>query len=152
MTGDCHAGICGSRGVRFPPATRLQRIAAEQMRPSFQVKTCGGRLFGGELRASLRCVQSSCAARPKATDPRGTHKRNAPQAAPGTTRAPRSGKGSRCTRRAQPQGGRRVGVSNRAEGPNQAVEQVRIGHPCGSESRGPEHGNIGQETDHRGTQ
>jgi len=20
--GDCHAGICGSRGVRFPPATR----------------------------------------------------------------------------------------------------------------------------------
>ena len=23
VTGDCHAGICGSRGVRFPPATRL---------------------------------------------------------------------------------------------------------------------------------
>ena len=22
MTGNCHAGICGSRGVRFPPATR----------------------------------------------------------------------------------------------------------------------------------
>ena len=22
VTGDCHAGICGSRGVQFPPATR----------------------------------------------------------------------------------------------------------------------------------
>ncbi len=22
VTGDCHAGICGSRGVKFPPATR----------------------------------------------------------------------------------------------------------------------------------
>ena len=26
MTGDCHAGICGSRGVQFPPATRLRVI------------------------------------------------------------------------------------------------------------------------------
>ena len=24
MTGDCHARFCGSRGVRFPPATRLR--------------------------------------------------------------------------------------------------------------------------------
>ena len=23
MTGDCHAGICGSPGVKFPRATRL---------------------------------------------------------------------------------------------------------------------------------
>ena len=23
MTGDCHVRICGGRGVRFPPATRL---------------------------------------------------------------------------------------------------------------------------------
>jgi hypothetical protein len=26
VTGDCHAGICGSRGVRFPPATRLVEV------------------------------------------------------------------------------------------------------------------------------
>ena len=26
MTGDCHAGICGSPGVRFPRATRPSEL------------------------------------------------------------------------------------------------------------------------------
>jgi len=26
VTGDCHAGICGSLGVKFPQATRLRKI------------------------------------------------------------------------------------------------------------------------------
>jgi len=59
----------------------------------WQVTACGGRPSGGEPEASFRCLQSSCAARPKATDRRGTHRRNGRQAAPGRTRAPRSGRG-----------------------------------------------------------
>ena len=32
MTGDCHAGICGSPGVRFPRATRPPRGAPVKSR------------------------------------------------------------------------------------------------------------------------
>jgi hypothetical protein len=60
VTGDCHAGICGSRGVQFPPATRppLPRLRALQPDP-------GPR--GGTNKAAARKAskQSSHQARPR---------------------------------------------------------------------------------------
>ena len=41
MTGDCHAGICGSRGVRFPPATRHEILTTHNQNcPGILVRPC----------------------------------------------------------------------------------------------------------------
>ena len=44
MTGDCHVGICGSRGVRFPPATR----------PRYAAVSGAGGIQGSPLKRRMR--------------------------------------------------------------------------------------------------
>ena len=57
MTGDCHVRICGSRGVRIPPATRLSSGRAFQ----------GKERDNGTCRAVSPTLRTRCTANPSDT-------------------------------------------------------------------------------------
>jgi hypothetical protein len=60
VTGDCHAGICGSRGVQFPSASRppvvwpCSRFAQERVTLSMMVRSARFRVWRSSLVRPLK--------------------------------------------------------------------------------------------------